>query len=108
MPPPQFAFLPLCISPPLLTCRPSALQFRPLYPLEAAFDCEYVKAAISGRPRRIFIVVVVVVDRNHLVYVGFEASRAQRETCVVLLCMEGGGREEMGYGLRTTARNHQD
>ena len=51
---------------------------------------------LSGRPRRIFVVVLDVVYQDHLVYVGFEASKAHRETCVVLLSV---GREEGGKWL---------
>ena len=47
--------------------------------------------ALSDRPRRIFVVVVNVVYQDHLVYVGFEAAKAQRKTCVVLLSV---GRRE--------------
>jgi hypothetical protein len=88
--PPHFAFLPVHFT----AASRLQTQFRPPSPSEAALDCDYVKMALSGRPRRIFVVVLVVADRDHLVYASdLRLPRRSAETCVVSLSMGEGGRK---------------
>ena len=71
----------------------TAPSIRPSFPLEP--DYQYIKVALSGWPRRIFVIVVGVVDGSGSsgLSVGLDAAKVQRETCVVLLSMsEGEGR----------------